>query len=240
MLSVSVTLRVRSGREQVFLEAMTRNQRGARENEPGCHRFDLSRDVTDPEVFHVYEVYADDAAFRAHQESEHFLAWREVAHEVLAPGGRETRLGELVGGDHPAADDVPDGPGRVFAARDAEYLDRGNGVRSLPLAGLNSGSEEILSGMTEIPPGGEIPLHHHNTDEFIYVISGRAVVTIDGAERPVEGGDSTLVFAGIRHRYVNIGEGPLRILWVYGDVRATRTIAATGVTLGHLERYAPT
>ncbi|MPZ62711.1 MAG: cupin domain-containing protein [Propionibacteriales bacterium] len=131
-------------------------------------------------------------------------------------------------------------PGHVFALRDAEYLDRGNGVRSLPLAGPNSGSDQILSGISEIPAGGEIPLHHHNTDEFVLVIEGQAVVTIDGAEHNVEGGDSTLVFAGVRHRYVNVGEGRLRILWVYGDVNTTRTIAATGLTLGHLERYSPT
>jgi quercetin dioxygenase-like cupin family protein len=130
--------------------------------------------------------------------------------------------------------------GHVFLHRDAEPLDRGNGVRSIPLAGPDSGTEQILAGITEIPPGGEVPLHHHNTDEFIFVIEGTAVVTIDGEQHDVEGGDTTLVYAGVLHRYVNVGAGRLRILWVYGDVDTTRTIAATGVTLGHLDRYSPT
>lgn len=128
--------------------------------------------------------------------------------------------------------------GRVFARRDARYLERGNGVRSLPLAGPEAGSDCILSGITEVPVGGQIPLHHHNTDEFILVLGGNAVVTIAEREFDVGPMDSTLVYQGVPHRYVNAGAETLRILWVYGDVHTTRTIEATGVTLGHLDHYA--
>lgn len=127
--------------------------------------------------------------------------------------------------------------GTVFEYEQAEFVDRGNGVRSLPLSGPDSGAGLILSGMTEIPRGGEIPLHYHNTDEFILVLEGHAVVTIAGDERSVKAMDSTLVHEGVHHRYVNVGTGLLRILWVYGDVEMTRTIVATGVTLRHLARY---
>lgn len=127
--------------------------------------------------------------------------------------------------------------GRVLAYDEAEWLNRGKGVRSLPLSGPESGSHLILSGMTEIPVGGEIPLHYHNTDEFILVLEGQAVVTIAGEERSVKAMDSTLVHEGVHHRYVNVGGGLLRILWVYGDIDTTRTIVATGVTLRHLDRY---
>ena len=99
MLSVSVTLRVQRGREQDFLDAMTGNQRGAAEDEPGCHRFDVARDTSDASVFYIYEVYEDDAAFTAHKESAHFLAWSGKSSEVLVPGGREMRLGELLVAD---------------------------------------------------------------------------------------------------------------------------------------------
>lgn len=127
--------------------------------------------------------------------------------------------------------------GRVFPYQEAEWLDRGKGVRSLPLSRPESGSQLILSGMTEIPAGGEIPLHYHNTDEFILVLEGQAVVAIAGEERAVQAMDSTLVHEGVHHRYVNVGDGPLRILWIYGDIDTTRTIVATGVTLRHLDRY---
>lgn len=127
--------------------------------------------------------------------------------------------------------------GVVFEYDTAEFLDRGKGVRSLPLSGPESGSQLILSGMTEIPEGGEIPLHYHNTDEFILVLEGHAIVSIAGEERSVKAMDSTLVHEGVHHRYVNVGKGLLRILWVYGDIETTRTIVATGVTLRHLDRY---
>lgn len=129
--------------------------------------------------------------------------------------------------------------GRVFSYEDAEFVDRGNGVRSIALSGPKSGSRLIVSGMTEIPKGGEIPLHHHNTDEFILVLEGHAIVTIGDEEFPVKAMDSTLVHEGVLHRYINRGDGPLRILWVYGNSETTRTIASTGVTLSHLGRYEP-
>ncbi len=131
------------------------------------------------------------------------------------------------------------GTGRVFHYEGADFLERGNGVRSLPLAGPETGSELILSGMTEIPVGGQIPLHHHNTDEFILVLEGKAIVTIGDEQHDVQAMDSTLVHAGVLHRYVNTGNTRLRILWVYGDTETTRTIAATGVTLSHLGSYEP-
>jgi putative monooxygenase len=127
--------------------------------------------------------------------------------------------------------------GMVFEYDHAQFLDRGKGVRSLPLSGPESGSQLILSGMTEIPQGGEIPLHYHNTDEFILVLEGHAIVSIAGEDRSVKAMDSTLVHEGVHHRYVNVGKGLLRILWVYGDMETTRTIVATGVTLRHLDRY---
>lgn len=128
-------------------------------------------------------------------------------------------------------------PGVVWYSKQAEWMERGNGVRSRPLCGPEVDTQTMLAGMTDIPVRGEIPLHHHNTDEFILVLQGEALVTIDTEVMPVIGGDATLVHAGVKHRYVNTGLEPLRILWVYGDVNTTRTIAATGVTLGHLDRY---
>ena len=80
-------------------------------------------------------------------------------------------------------------------------------------------------------------MHFHNTEEFILVVSGAATVSIDGAEHDVAAGDATLVLPGIHHRYVNTGDEPLRILWVYGDPATTRTLISTGETLGHLDPY---
>ena len=40
--------------------------------EPGCLVYRVNRDLADPRVFLLYEEYADEAAYRAHGESDHF------------------------------------------------------------------------------------------------------------------------------------------------------------------------
>jgi quinol monooxygenase YgiN len=99
MLSVSVTLRVRNGKEEAFVAAISRNQRGALRDEPGCHRFDVAHDTSDLEVFHIYEVYADEDAFAAHQASEHYTLWRDAAADLVVPDSRSVRLGHLLADD---------------------------------------------------------------------------------------------------------------------------------------------
>lgn len=126
----------------------------------------------------------------------------------------------------------------VFHFAEAVFQERGRGIRSRALAQPGN-SEQLLTGFTEVPPGEEIPLHYHNCEEFILVVSGRARVVIEDDEHQVGPMDATLVPAGIRHQFINAGDDVLRILWVYGDQNTTRTIVATGVTLGHLDPYTP-
>ena len=57
-------------------------------DEPGCLVYRVNRDAEDPRVFLLYEEYADEAAYRAHGESDHF---RRLALEGAIPllEGRE-------------------------------------------------------------------------------------------------------------------------------------------------------
>lgn len=47
--------------------------------EPGCLAYSYGEDPATPGLFHVFEIYRDDAALQAHAESEHFKAWRAVS-----------------------------------------------------------------------------------------------------------------------------------------------------------------
>jgi quercetin dioxygenase-like cupin family protein len=127
--------------------------------------------------------------------------------------------------------------GRIFRTADLERRERGNGIRSLPLASRDTGAEQVLTGMTEIPVGGIIPLHTHSSEEFILVLRGDAIVRVDGREEPVTAMDATLIPSDVEHQFVNVGEEPLHILWVYGDPDTTRTLVESGVTFGHLDPY---
>jgi quinol monooxygenase YgiN len=69
-------LTCRADHVDAFRARLTRHARITREREPGCLRFNVHQNATDPGLFFLYEVYADDAALKAHQNSEHFHAFR--------------------------------------------------------------------------------------------------------------------------------------------------------------------
>jgi autoinducer 2-degrading protein len=50
--------------------------------EPGNLIYQAHRDPEDPRVFLLYEQYADEAAYRAHGESEHF---KRLGHRDAIP-----------------------------------------------------------------------------------------------------------------------------------------------------------
>ena len=54
--------------------------------EPGCRFYQPHADPAQPRVFRLFEIYDDEAAYKAHAESEHFqrLALGEAIPELAA------------------------------------------------------------------------------------------------------------------------------------------------------------
>lgn len=84
-----VTIKIKPERREEYMAEMLLNAKGAREDEPGCLRFDVVQDAQDPNTIHLYEVYRDEAAFAAHQASPQFQRmqaatgdWRDGAPTV--------------------------------------------------------------------------------------------------------------------------------------------------------------
>ena len=61
--------------EVVNVEAAIRQLAGPSRQEPGIIVYQAHRDPGNPNVFFFYEQYADEAAYQAHVESEHFKQW---------------------------------------------------------------------------------------------------------------------------------------------------------------------
>ena len=59
------------GSEAIVLDALEKLAPRSRE-EPGCRVYQAYRDPAEPRVFHIFEIYDDEAAYKAHGESEHF------------------------------------------------------------------------------------------------------------------------------------------------------------------------
>lgn len=109
--------------------------------------------------------------------------------------------------------------------------DRGNGATTISLVGAQIGSTAFLNGITTFAPGAEIGHHSHNVVESVVVIEGTAWVDIDGTEHWMNTYDTTFVPANIVHRFRNASDTePMKILWTYASIDATRTPAGSSET----------
>jgi quinol monooxygenase YgiN len=75
MYALLVSLKVKPERREEFLRAAEEDSRGSREDEPGCLRFDVMHDISDPDHYYFDEVYRDEAAFKAHTQAPHYQVW---------------------------------------------------------------------------------------------------------------------------------------------------------------------
>jgi len=116
-------------------------------------------------------------------------------------------------------------------------IESGNGIKSIALAGERTQAQNIANGITEFPPGAAIELHTHNTEEAVTLLEGEAECEVDGQRHRLKPFDTTYVPAGVAHRFINVGSGQMKILWVYGSTYVTRTLVATGQTLSQFEQY---
>jgi (4S)-4-hydroxy-5-phosphonooxypentane-2,3-dione isomerase len=88
MYHVCVVCKVKPGQGENYLAALEKNRKGSLQ-EPGCVQWDVLRQATpsqegEGETFFLYEVYQDEEAFKFHQSTEHYLAFRESVEEMQA------------------------------------------------------------------------------------------------------------------------------------------------------------
>jgi len=92
---LQVALRIRKENVESFMDKVLANAAHARQ-ERGCRRFDVLVDPQDATQVMLYEIYDDEAAFAAHQASDHFK--RYLADAVPLLESRERRVWQLAGG----------------------------------------------------------------------------------------------------------------------------------------------
>jgi autoinducer 2-degrading protein len=83
MFVVCVTVHVKPGREEDFTAATLDNARNTR-REPGNVRFDVARALDPPTRFFLYEVYRSAEDFKAHQQTPHYLLWKQTVADWMA------------------------------------------------------------------------------------------------------------------------------------------------------------
>jgi quinol monooxygenase YgiN len=88
MFVLQVNIRIKPENVDVFMKKALDNAREARK-EPGCRQFDVLVDPNDQARVMLYEVYDDDKAFEAHQQTPHFKKYVAEAVPLLASRERQ-------------------------------------------------------------------------------------------------------------------------------------------------------
>lgn len=89
MFVVVVRIHVKADRVADFTQATLENARATRK-EPGNVRFDVLQKNEDPTRVTLYEVYPDEAGFKAHQQTAHYLTWKAAVADMM----ESPRVGE--------------------------------------------------------------------------------------------------------------------------------------------------
>ncbi|GAA4691096.1 putative quinol monooxygenase [Phytohabitans rumicis] len=92
---VAATWTAQPGKEDVVLDAIEKLTPPSRA-EPGNQLYQAYRDAANPLVFHLFEIYDDEAAYAAHGASDHFA---EYGHGQAIPvlDKRERAFYETIG-----------------------------------------------------------------------------------------------------------------------------------------------
>ncbi len=98
MYAVCVTVHVIPEYTDDFIAATLKNARATR-LEPNNVRFDVLQAVEDENRFMLYEVYKTPEDFTAHQQTEHYLEWRETVKDWMAQKRQGVKHNSIFPGD---------------------------------------------------------------------------------------------------------------------------------------------
>jgi quinol monooxygenase YgiN len=80
---IVVEFKIKPGAMPAFLDAITSHARNTLLSEPGCQQFDVIEDPADPSRIVLYEVYADAAAFAAHEAAPYLARFFAATSDLV-------------------------------------------------------------------------------------------------------------------------------------------------------------
>jgi autoinducer 2-degrading protein len=83
MFVLQVDIRIKPENLEAWMKKALENAREARK-EPGCRHFDVLVDPNDDTRVMLYEIYDDEKAFAAHQQTPHFKKYLAEAVPLVA------------------------------------------------------------------------------------------------------------------------------------------------------------
>ncbi len=107
---------------------------------------------------------------------------------------------------------------RVIAKDELPY-----GTIAHRFEGYRYGDVNVSFFLVDSPPGSGAGLHKHPYEEVFVVQEGNATFTVGDATIEVTGGQIVVVPAGVAHKFVNSGSGPLRQIDIHPNGRMQQT-----------------
>jgi quinol monooxygenase YgiN len=105
MFVVAVEFSIKKGCVDDFTRAVIIQAGNSLHREPDCHRFDVCKPVTgSPRIF-LYELYTNEAAFKAHQQTDHYARFQAAIKDWVK--SKTVSTWELVQRDPASEDFVP-------------------------------------------------------------------------------------------------------------------------------------
>ncbi len=81
--ALAVTLKLEPNSSEKFIPLIRENRDSSLANEKGCQKFIVMKNLEEEDTFHFYEEYDDLDAFKAHQNSEHFKKYYNIAKDLM-------------------------------------------------------------------------------------------------------------------------------------------------------------
>jgi quercetin dioxygenase-like cupin family protein len=97
-------------------------------------------------------------------------------------------------------------------------------VERKELIGRTMGAASISIGEITIYPGGEIPLHRHKVEDCVLLREGKGEIHMNDEIVKVAAPMSILIPAGVRHRVLNTGTEPIKIIYAFPAIEVEREL----------------
>jgi quercetin dioxygenase-like cupin family protein len=95
--------------------------------------------------------------------------------------------------------------------------DPGERVRfTFPISAV-TGAEHSSVAYAELPPAGAIPNHFDSANEVVVVLDGPVEIQVAGKTATVESSSLVEIPAYAKHRIVNTGSAPVRLLHLFDN-----------------------
>ncbi|MCL4534775.1 MAG: cupin domain-containing protein [Bacteroidetes bacterium] len=101
---------------------------------------------------------------------------------------------------------------KVRHYRQAEAEQEMPGVAMRTVIGAKEGAPHFAMRVFEVQPNASTPLHHHQWEHEVFVVSGQGVVAAADGERAIGAGDVVYVAPGEQHAFANRGVDTLRFV----------------------------